>query len=183
MPVRRVNGTERLITQPDMRSVDGMGLIKFDLIGSRNLSVLHATMDLIAARSGRRVDLQSIPLADEETFALFQQGRTGGVFSFGTREMANRARDFQPTTIEDIVAFLALHHMRNEDEIAAYGRRKNGQEPCTYLHPSLEPILKSTYGLVLYQEQIQKIGREIGGPTCGGHSGLFAGRQRSGWTR
>lgn len=163
VPVRRVNGTERLITQPDMRSVDGMGLIKFDLIGSRNLSVLHATMDLIAARSGRRVDLQSIPLTDEETFALFQQGRTGGVFSFGTREMANRARDFQPTTIEDIVAFLALHHMRNEDEIAAYGRRKNGQEPCTYLHPSLEPILTSTYGLVLYQEQIQKIGREIGG--------------------
>ena len=163
VPLRRAEGAERLVTQLDMRSVEGMGMIKFDLMGSRNLSVIHATLRLVASRHGLQIDRQAIPLDDEATFELFQDGRTGGVFSFGTQEMAHQSQAFAPTTVEDIVALLALHHQRKEEDIAAYVRRRSGEESFTYLHPMLEPILESTYGLVLYQEQIQRIGRDIGG--------------------
>ena len=101
-------------------------------------------------------DSENSPLDDEETFALFKQGRTGGVFSFGTREMAERARDFQPTTIEDIVALLALHHMRNEDEIAAYvrGRMARSHVPTCILrsNPFWNPPMGWSFTRSRYRE-------------------------------
>jgi DNA polymerase-3 subunit alpha len=167
VPLRQTHDSARLATQVDMRSLDDIGLTKFDLIGSRNLSVLHAMMDLIAERHGCVIDLESIPFDDEAAFELLRQGLTAGVFMLGTRKMIETVQAFRPTDVEDVVALLALHHMRKVGDIASYARRKQGRETYDYLHPLLEPILKSTYGLVLYQEQIQRIGRDIGGLSLG----------------
>ncbi len=153
------------VTQFDMKGVEKVGLVKFDFLGLRTLTVIDQAVRVIRRRHQKDLDIRTIPLDDADTFALLQSGNTAGVFQLESAGMRARLVRLKPTTFEDIVALVALYRpgpleSGMDDD---YIRRKHGESPVTYLLPSLEPILKETYGIILYQEQVMQIAAEISG--------------------
>ena len=158
-----------VITQFSMNWVEKIGLVKFDFLGLKTLTVLHRAVRMIEEGEGVKVDLNSLPLDDEATYKLIGSGKTIGVFqleSSGITEMVSRMK---PSTFEDLVAILALYRPGPLDAgmVDHYINRKHGREPVRNVHPILEPILKDTYGIILYQEQIMQIAREMAGYSLG----------------
>ena len=152
-----------IVTQFDMESVEKIGLIKFDFLGLKTLTLIHDCLKLIQASRGIEIDLNGLPLDDNQTYRLLCSGNTTGIFqleSMGIREMTVKIR---PNCFEDLVAILALFRPGPLDSGMAeeYIKRKHGREKIRYLHPSLEPILKDTYGVIVYQEQVMQIAREL----------------------
>ncbi|MGH7771937.1 MAG: DNA polymerase III subunit alpha, partial [Candidatus Binatia bacterium] len=152
-----------IVTQFDMESVEKIGLIKFDFLGLKTLTLIHDCLKLIQASRGSEIDLNSLPLDDKQTYRLLCSGNTTGIFqleSAGIREMTVKIR---PNCFEDLVAILALFRPGPLDSGMAeeYIKRKHGREKIRYLHSSLEPILKDTYGVIVYQEQVMQIAREL----------------------
>jgi DNA polymerase-3 subunit alpha len=154
-----------LVTQYEMHAVEALGLLKMDFLGLRNLSVIDRTLELIEATRGERPDIDRVALDDEATFEMLRRGETVGVFQLEGREMRQLVRQLQPTTFDDVAALVALYRpgpmaagMHRE-----YAERKNGRSPVTYLHPDLEPILKDTYGLMIYQEQVMRVAERFAG--------------------
>ncbi len=148
-----------VVTQYDMKAVEKIGLIKFDLLGLRNLTVMKETLEIIHKRGGVPPDLAHLDLADKKTFQLLASARTTGVFQLESSGMKDLLARLKPVCFEDIIALVALYRpgpldsgMHNE-----FVERKNGRVPVTYLLPELEPILKDTYGVILYQEQVMNI--------------------------
>ena len=162
-PVCVADHARYAITQLDGRSVEDAGLIKFDLIGSKTLALLHTAVKMIEERSGVLLDLQDLPQDDARTYDLLQKGLTAGVFQFGSRGIRECLREVRPDSIEDLTALLALYRPAPMEHIETYASRKHGIEPIEYPHSALESILSVTYGLLVYQEQILRIGAEIGG--------------------
>ena len=151
-------------TQYDMKSVDKIGLLKVDFLGLRNLTVIDNT--LIALRNrGIDLNLEEIPEDDPKTLELFGEGRTIGIFQFESAGMRDYLKKLQPSGIEDLIAMNALYRPGPMDMISEFIARKQGREKITYLHPDLEPILKDTYGIIVYQEQVMQIVSVIGGFT------------------
>lgn len=155
----------QVVTQFSMNYVEQIGLVKFDFLGLKTLTVIHEACRMIKKGKGVDIDLEKLPLDDKRVFSLIASGRTIGVFqmeSSGLTEMVGRLR---PTDFEDIVAILALYRPGPLDSGMAdhYINRKNGREEVSYLHPMLKPILKDTYGIILYQEQIMQIARDLAG--------------------
>lgn len=164
-----VDKDEQVISQYSMNYVEKIGLVKFDFLGLKTLSVLHEATRLIKATTGKQVDLNSLPLDDQRTYRLVSKGRTIGVFqleSSGITEMVSRLK---PNCFEDLVAILALYRPGPLDAgmVDHYINRKHGREAVSFLHPILEPILKDTYGIILYQEQIMQIARDMAGYSLG----------------
>jgi DNA polymerase III subunit alpha len=158
-----------IVTQFDMSCVEKIGLVKFDFLGLKTLTLLHDCVNLIEMTQGVKVDLGRLPLDDKKTYRLLCNGNTTGVFqleSTGIREMTVKIR---PNCFEDLVAILALYRPGPLDSGMAeeYIKRKNGKEKIKYLHPLLESILKDTYGVIVYQEQVMQIAQVLGGYTMG----------------
>ena len=152
-----------LITQYDGHVIESTGLVKFDFLGLWTLSVIKECLHLIKQNRGIDVDINNIPLDDEKTFKLYQEGRTIGTFQFESEGMQRYLRELKPTTFEDLVAIYALYHPGPMNHIPSFIARKNGLEAITYDLPIMERHLKETYGITVYQEQIMHLVREIAG--------------------
>ena len=158
-----------IVTQYEMSWVEKIGLVKFDFLGLKTLTLIHDCLKLIEVTRGEKVDLDHLPLDDKKSYRTLCQGNTTGVFqleSTGIREMTVKIR---PNCFEDLVAILALYRPGPLDSGMAddYIKRKNGKEKVKYLHPLLEAILKDTYGVIVYQEQVMQTAQILAGYTMG----------------
>ena len=155
------------LTQWPMREVEQSGLLKMDFLGLRNLTILERIRSMIWFDQKKWLDFEKIPLHHEATYKLLQRGDTTGVFQLESDGMRQALRDIKPTHFLDIVAVNALYRPGPMDNIPTYKRRKHREELTEYLHPILEPILKETYGVIVYQEQIMQIASKMAGFTFG----------------
>lgn len=158
-----------VITEFDKDDVEALGLVKMDILGLRTHTAISDCLELIAQRTGRKIDLHRIPLDDEATFALLRSTNTIGLFQLespGQRNLLGRA---QPREFEEVIANISLFRPGpvQSDMIKPYLRRKHGLEPVTVPHPALEPILRRTFGVLIYQEQVLEIAAAIAGFTLG----------------
>lgn len=154
-----------IITQFEMHAIEDLGLLKMDILGLKNLTIIEDTIRLVKENKGIDIKVQEIPLNDEETYKLLQKGDTVGVFQFESSGMQRYMRELKPTSLEDLIAMVALYRPGPMELISSFIRRKHGKEKITYLHPKLEPILKNTYGIGVYQEQMMQIARDLAGFT------------------
>jgi DNA polymerase-3 subunit alpha len=150
------------VTQFNMKWVEQAGLVKFDFLGLKTLTVLETAVKLVAAR-GVEINLTRIPLDDAKTFESLARGETVGVFQVESQGMRRALLDMRPDRFEDLIALVALYRPGPMANIPTYCARKLGREPIEYLHPKLEPILAPTYGIITYQEQVQQIARDLAG--------------------
>ena len=167
VPLYRDPRSDMPITQFNMKWVEPAGLVKFDFLGLKTLDVLQQTVELLASR-GVEIDLARLPLDDEKTYALIARGDTSGVFQLESAGMRDSLRKLKPNRFEDIVAMNALYRPGPMDSIPNYIRCKNGDEPVTYPHPLLEPILRDTFGVFTYQEQVMQAARTMADYSLGG---------------
>ncbi|MDZ7760011.1 MAG: DNA polymerase III subunit alpha [Desulfovermiculus sp.] len=158
-----------VVTQYDMKKVEKVGLIKFDFLGLKTLTVLSDTLDLARERHEDLPDLEALPLDDKDTFSLLCKGQTDGVFQLESSGMRRVLTDLQPNCFEDIIALLALYRPGPLESgmVTDFIRRKHGEIEVEYPHPRLEPILKETYGVILYQEQVMRIASELANYSLG----------------
>jgi DNA polymerase-3 subunit alpha len=154
-----------IITQFEMHAVEDLGLLKIDFLGLKNLTIIENTLRLIKELKEINLDISKIPLDDKKTFELLQRGDTMGVFQFESNGMRRYMKDIKPTELEDLIALVALFRPGPIELIPLFIKRKKGEEKITYLHPKLEPILKNTYGIGVYQEQMMQIARDCAGYT------------------
>ena len=154
---------EELLTGVTMNYLEELGLLKMDFLALRNLTIIANILELIEKNTGTKVNLNTIPLNDSKVLNLFSNAKTVGVFQFESEGMKNFLRKLKPTSFLDIVSAIALFRPGPMENIDSFIRRKEKKEAITYLHPDLEPILKETYGIIVYQEQIMQILVKIGG--------------------
>jgi len=167
VPLYRDSRSTMPVTQFNMKFVEKAGLVKFDFLGLKTLTVLAAAVKRLQRR-GIEVDLERIPLDDEKTYAMMCRADTTGVFQLESSGMRDVLKKLKPDRFEDIIAVVALYRPGPMDNIPSFIRRKHGQEPIDYLHDSLEEILKETYGIMIYQEQVMQIAQTLSGYTLGG---------------
>ncbi|WP_277979404.1 DNA polymerase III subunit alpha [Sphingomonas phyllosphaerae] len=167
VPLYRDPRSDMPVTQFDMKYVEGAGLVKFDFLGLKTLSVLKKAVQLLAKR-GIEVDLDALLWDDEGVYKLLQRGDTVGVFQLESEGMRRTLSAVRPTNFGDIVALVSLYRPGPMDNIPSFGRRKQGTEEITYPHPLLEPILKETYGIFVYQEQVMQAAQILAGYSLGG---------------
>ena len=160
-------GDSIYLTQWAMNDSEEAGLLKMDFLGLRNLTLLDRIRKMIRFETGEELFLDTIPLDDERTLELFRKGDMSGIFQFESPGMRKALREISPDAFEDIYAINALYRPGPMENIPLYSRRKKGLEPIHYMHPALEPILKETYGIIVYQEQILQIAVQIAGFTLG----------------
>ncbi|GAB6053485.1 DNA polymerase III subunit alpha [Magnetospira thiophila] len=167
VPLYRDPRSDMPVTQFNMKFVESAGLVKFDFLGLKTLTVLATAVKLIADK-GVTVDLSTIPLDDRTTFELLGRAESQGVFQLESAGMRDVLKNMKPDTLEDIIAVVALYRPGPMDNIPSYIRRKHGAEEPDYLYPTLEGILKETYGIIIYQEQVMQIAQELAGYSLGG---------------
>jgi DNA polymerase-3 subunit alpha len=157
----------KVMTQFSMESIARIGLLKLDLLGLANLTILAHTRELIRENRGEEIDLQAIPLDDSKTFDLLSSGETGGIFQLEGEGMRKYIRKLSPSSFSDIAAMIALYRPGPKDYIPHFIAAKKGEEAISYPHPSLADILGETYGVIVYQEQVLHIAQEFAGYTLG----------------
>ena len=158
-----------IITQFDKDDIKGLGLIEMDILGLKTLTMIQKTLNQISKQDGNDIDLYNIPMDDKSTFEIFQKGETDGVFQFESSGMRDLLKAIKPEKFEDLIAINALYRPGplNSGMADAFKRRKNGKEKIIYVFSELEPILKNTYGLIIYQEQLMQIFETIAGFSLG----------------
>ena len=162
IPIMPTEGESLMTTQYDGHFVEPIGLIKMDFLGLRTLSIIKTCLDNIKKSKHIVLNENEIPLDDEETFKLFTRGDTTGLFQFESPGMKKPLRALQPNRFEDLVAMNALYRPGPMEYIPSFIRRKHGEEPIEYDHPMMEPYLKDTYGITVYQEQVMLQSRALG---------------------
>ncbi|MGB8275658.1 MAG: DNA polymerase III subunit alpha [Alphaproteobacteria bacterium] len=167
VPLYRDPRSEMPVTQFAMKYVEMAGLVKFDFLGLKTLTVLALAEDLIRAAGGT-IDLGNLPLDDPATYEMLGHGETVGVFQLESSGMRDALRRLQPDRFEDIIALVALYRPGPMDNIPKYIACKHGQENPDYMDPSLHEILKETFGVIIYQEQVMQIAQVLSGYTLGG---------------
>jgi DNA polymerase-3 subunit alpha len=167
VPLYRDPASPLPATQFNMKMVETAGLVKFDFLGLKTLDVIQNAVDLIKER-GIDVDLAHIPLDDQKSYNLLSRGDTTGVFQLESSGMRDMLRKLKPNRFEDIIALVALYRPGPMDNIPTYIKCKNGQEEVHYLHPLLEPVLKDTFGILIYQEQVMQSAQILAGYSLGG---------------
>ncbi|WNO52463.1 DNA polymerase III subunit alpha [Stakelama saccharophila] len=167
VPLYRDPRSDMPVTQFDMKYVEGAGLVKFDFLGLKTLSVLNLATKLLKQR-GIAVDLDALKWDDEATYELLQRGETVGVFQLESEGMRRTLAAVRPSNFGDIIALVSLYRPGPMDNIPMFGARKNGREPIEYPHPLLEPILEETYGIFVYQEQVMQAAQVLAGYSLGG---------------
>jgi len=167
-PLQRAPQDENsIITQYDMYSLESLGLLKMDLLGLRNLTIIEDALNIIEQTTGEKINFSQLDEKDKKTFELMQKGETVGVFQLESQGMRRYLKELKPTDMEDLIAMISLYRPGPMDLIPHYIARKYGKEKITYLHPKLEPILKSTYGIAIYQEQLLQIAKDLAGFSLG----------------
>ncbi len=166
IPIYRDPRSDMPVSGFNMKSVESAGLIKFDFLGLKTLTVLSTTIELIK-KNNINVNLDEIPLDHQATYKMISKGETTGVFQLESNGMRDVLRTMKPDTFEDIIAVVALYRPGPMDNIPSYIKRKHGSEELDYLHPSLEPILKETFGIIIYQEQVMQIAQKLSGYSLG----------------
>jgi DNA polymerase-3 subunit alpha len=151
------------ITQYNMKFVENAGLVKFDFLGLKTLTLINHTCENVKKYRGIDIDIAKIDLNDEKTLKLLCAVDVIGIFQLESAGMRDVLQKLQPDGLEDLIALVSLYRPGPIDDIPKYLARKHGLEQVTYLHPILEPILKSTYGVMVYQEQVMQIARDMGG--------------------
>ncbi len=164
VPLYKTPQTE-LMTQYNMKDLEDAGMLKMDFLGLRTLTVIEDTLEMIEKKTGKKIDLDEIPIDDQKTFELFSRGLTVAVFQFESRGMQDYLKKLKPESVNDLVAMNALYRPGPMSMIDDFIDRKFGRKDINYLHPDLEPILKETYGVIVYQEQVMKIASVIAGFT------------------
>jgi len=154
-------------TQFPMGPVEELGLLKMDFLGLSNLTTINNALRIIKKVFHTDIDLQTIPLDDPETFALLQRGDTTGVFQLESAGMKRYLRELKPTVFDDIIAMVALYRPGPMQFIDSFIKRKHGEEEIKYMHGKMEGALKSTYGVLVYQEQVMQISKDLSGFTGG----------------
>ena len=167
VPLYRDPRSDMPVTQFDMKYVEGAGLVKFDFLGLKTLSVLHEALALLRRR-GVELDLDALEWDDPAVYELLQRGETVGVFQLESEGMRRTLSAVKPSNFGDIIALVSLYRPGPMDNIPLFGRRKNGQEEIAYPHPLLEGILAETYGVFVYQEQVMRATQILAGYSLGG---------------
>jgi len=163
IPICKINDV--VMSQFAMGDLEKCGMLKLDLLGLRTLTIVDKTLDLIEERTGKRPNLDSIPLDDPKTYDLLCRGDTKSVFQLGSSGMQELLRRLQPRNLEDIVAVVAMFRPGplQSGMVDDFIARRHGEREVRHLHPALQPILEDTYGVIVYQEQIMRILHELGG--------------------
>ncbi len=167
VPLYRDPRSDMPATQFNMKWVEAAGLVKFDFLGLKTLTVIQNALDLLKAR-GVDIDISAIPLDDEKTYELYASARTVAVFQVESTGMMDALRRMKPTCIEDIVALVALYRPGPMENIPQYCEVKNGLRPRESIHPLIDGILEETQGIIVYQEQVMEIAQVMAGYTLGG---------------
>jgi DNA polymerase-3 subunit alpha len=153
----------RTVTQFSMKPVEELGLLKMDFLGLRNLDVIEDALDIVARSTGARPDMTTLPLDDAKTYAMLAAGDSIGVFQFESEGMREALKKVRPTEFEDLVALVALYRPGAMDQIPTYARGKRDPDSVTYADERLRPIIESTKGVILYQEQAMQIATSLAG--------------------
>jgi DNA polymerase-3 subunit alpha len=167
VPLYRDPRSDMPVTQFDMKYVEAAGLVKFDFLGLKTLSVLRKATDLLAERN-ILIDLDALAWDDPQVYELLQRGDTVGVFQLESEGMRRTLAAVRPSNFGDIIALVSLYRPGPMDNIPMFGARKNGREPIEYPHPLLEQVLGETYGIFVYQEQVMQAAQILAGYTLGG---------------
>ncbi len=162
VPMYKTPQTDSM-TQYNMKDLEDAGLLKMDFLGLRTLTVLDDAVRLVEQGHHMKIDLDHLPEADAKTLEMFSRGQTVALFQFESSGMQDYLRKLKPSSIHDLVAMNALYRPGPMENIPDFIDRKHGRQKITYLHPKLESILRETYGVIVYQEQVIKIASEIGG--------------------
>jgi DNA polymerase-3 subunit alpha len=165
VPLATPGNSSDLVTQYNMKELDTTGLLKMDFLGLRTLTIIQDAIDLIKKTHNVEINPDDIPLDDEKTFALFAKGQTTSVFQFESGPMREYLKKLKPTTVKDLSAMNALYRPGPMEFIDDFIKRKHGLAETVYLHPVLEPMLKETYGIIVYQEQVMQIANRAAGMT------------------
>lgn len=160
------------VTQYDMKYVEETGLIKFDFLGLKTLTVINRATEWVKKIHGIELDMAEVPLDDKLTYEMMQKGDTSAVFQFESAGMRDVMKQIKPDRFEDLIAIISLYRPGPMENIPTFVNRKHGVEKIEYLHPDLAPILDETYGIMVYQEQVMKIAQALGGYTLGAADGL-----------
>ena len=163
----RVNNQEAVMTQFSMDDIARIGLLKMDFLGLANLTILGKARDILKQNRGIDIDLYRLPMDDKKTFDLLAAGETAGVFQLEGAGMRRYIKDLKPTTFSDISAMVALYRPGPMEHIPRFIDAKHGRQPIRYPHPALDNILKETYGVIVYQDQVLFIVREFAGYSLG----------------
>lgn len=165
-PVRlEEKGGDKVITQYEMHAAEDVGLIKFDLLGIRNLSILGSAVDMVEKTRGFRVDIQNLPLDDKKTYEMLSRGETMGVFQMGSSGMTKWIMELKPERIEDLMAMIALYRPGPMATIPDYIDRKRNPEKVSFLDPRMEKFLGASYGLIVYQDDLLFCALDLAGYT------------------
>jgi len=154
-----------IVTQYNMKEIENAGLLKMDFLGLRTLTIIRDTITLIEKRRNIKINIDEVPLNDEKTFQLFSKGQTTGVFQFESSPMKEYLKKLKPSSLSDLSAMNALYRPGPMEFIDDFIDRKFGRKQVAYLHPVLEPLLKETYGIIVYQEQVIQIANKVAGMT------------------
>jgi len=164
VPVQYASSADKsVISQYSLHPVEELGLLKMDFLGLKNLSIIEAAIKIIKKTRGTIVDIEKISLDKDKAFDLFKKGNTTGIFQFESSGMKRYLRELKPSEFEDIIAMVALYRPGPMEWIPDYIAGKHKRKKITYLHPKLEEILKKTYGVAIYQEQVMQIARDLAG--------------------
>ena len=162
-PIQHEVGGKRLITQYEMHAVEAAGLLKMDFLGIRNLSILGKAVEIVAKTVGEQVDIYSLPLDDQATFAMLTRGETMGTFQLGGSGMTRWLKELKPTTVDDIMAMVALFRPGPMESIPEYIRRKHNPDLIIYLDPRMKKHLEASFGLLVYQDDVLLTAIELAG--------------------
>jgi DNA polymerase-3 subunit alpha len=166
VPMYRDPKSDMPVTQFNMKWVESAGLVKFDFLGLKTLSVLDTAVKLVARR-GISLDLLAIPIDDAKSYAMLARGETVGIFQVEGQGMRRALVEMRPDRFEDIIALVALYRPGPMANIPTYCARKHGEEEPEYIHPKLEPVLRETFGVIIYQEQVMDAARRLSGYSLG----------------
>ncbi|MDZ4739643.1 MAG: DNA polymerase III subunit alpha [Alphaproteobacteria bacterium] len=167
VPLYRDPSSDMPVTQFDYEGDEKAGLVKFDFLGLKTLTVIAGTEALVAERHGIRVKAEEVPFDDKKSFEALSKGASTGIFQLESTGMRDLLRKMRPDRVEDLIALVALYRPGPMDNIPKYIACKHGREKPFYLHPALEPILSDTYGVMTYQEDVMLIARELAGYSMG----------------
>jgi len=168
VPVQYASSSDKtIVSQYSLHPTEDLGLLKMDFLGLKNLTIIESAINIIRNTRGLELDMSQIPLDNQAAFELFQKGETTGVFQFESSGMKRYLKELRPTEFEDIIAMVALYRPGPMEWIPDYISGKHGRKKPVYLHPKLEPILKATYGVAIYQEQVMRMARDLAGFSMG----------------
>ncbi len=168
LPLYRDPSSDMPVTQFNMKYVEAAGLVKFDFLGLKTMTVIHKAVKLIKKSRGIDIDILQIPLDDQKTYQMMTEGKTVGVFQLESAGMRDTLRRMKPDRFGDIIALVALYRPGPMDNIPTYIEVKEGRQDADYMHPKLKPYLEETYGIMVYQEQVMQAAQVLSGYTLGG---------------